>query len=432
MMEKEMMNNNNSNILHHQLPWGLTFNPTDEDLMRYLRAKVDNIQLPFVDPILEFDVFTVKYLRNIACMLLGLANAEEPMNETHVYFYVKKSGKVRSAGNGRWIASNGPVNIFSSGGEMIGERRSLVYYNSKEKIPAKKTRWIMNEYRLPNLQPAIMSDSSSKDPFWTLCKIEVNGGSFGGKDYQSSNNVPSQQQQQQQQQQSECDDDGDQGWIDNLESTLEVDDEEQQPQVHKIDDQQLLMGPHHYQQVDDQQQQQQPLFEQHQPQVLQQHTDDNIINVEDYDNISPCICLDEYQGNFDSWMEKIKKRGHDDQQQQFDDDDEDDQDWIENLESTLEVDEEEQQPLQQLPLIHQQLDHQHQPWPQVLQQHTDDNIITVEDYDDIPPCIFLDEYQDNFDSWMKRIKKRGHDDQQQQVDEEEEPSPKRVKARVAN
>ncbi|KAK9122068.1 hypothetical protein Syun_019685 [Stephania yunnanensis] len=224
-----------------------------------------------------------------------------------------------------------------------------------------------------------MSDSSSKDPFWTLCKIgetgrtsgddeqvlppprpqshqmlqqvdnmelvsqEVNGGSFGGKDYQSSNNVPSQQQQQQQQQQSECDDDGDQGWIDNLESTLEVDDEEQQPQVHKIDDQQLLMGPHHYQQIDDQQQQQQPLFEQHQPQVLQQHTDDNIINVEDYDNISPCICLDEYQGSFDSWMETIKKRGHDDQQQQFDDDDdEDDQDWIENLESTLEVDEEEQ------------------------------------------------------------------------------------------
>ncbi|KAK9122116.1 hypothetical protein Syun_019733 [Stephania yunnanensis] len=53
-----MMNNNNSNIPHHQLPWGLTFNPTDEDLMRYLRAKVDNIQLPFVDPIFEFDVFT--------------------------------------------------------------------------------------------------------------------------------------------------------------------------------------------------------------------------------------------------------------------------------------------------------------------------------------------------------------------------------------
>ncbi|KAK9093947.1 hypothetical protein Scep_025416 [Stephania cephalantha] len=152
------------------------------------------------------------------------------MNQTNVYFYVKKSGKNRGAGNGRWNASNGPINIFSSEGEMMGERRSLVYYNSKEKIPAKKTRWIMNEYRLPNPQPAIMSDSSLKDPFWTLCKIgetgrtsgdddqvlprlgcsvccaaisiditrvdnvelvpqEVTGGSFGGKDYQSSNNV---------------------------------------------------------------------------------------------------------------------------------------------------------------------------------------------------------------------------------------------------
>ncbi|KAK9122114.1 hypothetical protein Syun_019731 [Stephania yunnanensis] len=111
----------------------------------------------------------------------------------------------------------------------------------------------------------------------------------------------------------------------------------------------------------------------------------------------------------------------------------DDQDWIENLESTLEVDDEEQQPLQQLPLIHQQFDQQHQPWPQVLQQNADDSIITIEDYDDIPPCIFLDEYQSNFDSWMETIKKRGHDEQQQQVDEEEdEPSLKRAKARVAN
>ncbi|KAK9122105.1 hypothetical protein Syun_019722 [Stephania yunnanensis] len=140
----------------------------------------------------------------------------------------------------------------------------------------------------------------------------------------------------------------------------------------------------------------------------------------------------DYQSNFNSWMETIKKRDHDDQQQQFDDEEEDNQDWIENLESTLEVDDEEQQPLQQLPLIHQQFDQRHQPWPQVLQQHTDDNIIIVEDYDDIPPCIFLDEYQDNFDSWMETIKKRGHNDQHQQVDKEEEPSPKRAKARVAN
>ncbi|KAK9122100.1 hypothetical protein Syun_019717 [Stephania yunnanensis] len=237
---------------------------------------------------------------------LALISLMMPLGRT-LHLYANKfgpihylSGKVRNPGNGRWIASNGLFNIFSSEGEMMGERRSLVYYNSKEKIPAKKTRWIMNEYRLPNLRPAIMSDSSSK-----VLQEAAPTGRIGS----------------------------------------------------------LLLPD----QLDD------------------NSTDDEEVG--------------------------------------------DDQDWIENLESTLEVDDEEQQPLQQLPLIHQPLFEQHQSWPQVLQQqHTEDNIITVEDYDDIPPCIFLDEYQGNFDSWMETIKKCGHDDQQQQVDVEEEPSPKRAKA----
>ncbi|KAK9122130.1 hypothetical protein Syun_019747 [Stephania yunnanensis] len=230
---------------------------------------------------------------------------------------------------------NGPVNIFSDPFGLYAKlvRQGRTSGDDEQVLPRLSTHIL---HRIGCYNRLIM---------WNRC-LEATGKSFGGKDYQSSNNLPSQQQQQQQQQQSECDDDGD-------------------------------------------------------------------------------------QGCFNSWMETIKKGGHDDQQQQFDDEkEEDDQDWIENLESTLEVDDEEQQPLQQLPLIHQPLFEQHQ--PQVLQQHTDDNIINVEDYDDIPPCIFLDEYQDNFNSWMETIKKRGHDDQQKQVDEEEEPSPKRAKARVAN
>ncbi|KAK9093937.1 hypothetical protein Scep_025406 [Stephania cephalantha] len=105
-----------------------------------------------------------------------------PLNKRAQFGQYIHGGKNRGAGNGRWNASNGPINIFSSEGEMMGERRSLVYYNSKEKIPAKKTRWIMNEYRLPNPQPAIMSDSSSKDPFWTLCKIGETGRTSGDDD----------------------------------------------------------------------------------------------------------------------------------------------------------------------------------------------------------------------------------------------------------
>ncbi|KAK9122087.1 hypothetical protein Syun_019704 [Stephania yunnanensis] len=264
----------------------------------------------------------------------------------------------------------------------------------------------MNEYRLPNLQPAIMSNSSSKDPFWTLCKIgetgktsgddeqvlppprpqpqpqphqilqqvdtvelvpqEVTGGSFGGKDYQSSNNVLSQEQQQQHHEQ----------------------------QLHYME-----LVPHHHDLP---------------PEFWVNHHDNSSLEV--LQEAAPT-------GRIGSLLlpDQLDDNRTDDEEVG------DDQDWIENLESTLEVDDEEQQTLQLLPLIHQQFDQQHQPWPQVLQQHTDDNIITVEDYDDIPPCIFVDEYQGNFDSWMETIKKRGHNDQQQQVYDEEEPSPSVLK-----
>ncbi|KAK9120869.1 hypothetical protein Syun_018486 [Stephania yunnanensis] len=275
----------------------------------------------------------------------------------------------------------------------MGERRSLVYYNSKKKILQKRPV-DHEQYRLPNLQisPSCPTHRQKtrfglyvklvrqEEPLVMMIKFfpaSPRGAWQASRYYNRTTSNKAKKN-------FECDDDGDQATTANIRAD--------------------------------------------QPQVLQQHTDENIINVEDYDDIPPCICLDEYQCNFDSWMEKIKKRGHDDQQQQVDDDEEDDQDWIENLESTLEVDDEQQQLLQLLP-IHQQFE-QHQ--PQVLQQHSDDNILTVEDCDDIPPCIFLDEYKGNFDSWMETIKKRDHDDQQQEVYDEEEPSPKRAKARVAN
>ncbi|KAK9093945.1 hypothetical protein Scep_025414 [Stephania cephalantha] len=324
------------------------------------------------------------------------------MNQTHVYFYVKKSGKNRGAGNGRWNASNGPVNIFSSEGEMMGEKRSLVYYNSKEKIPAKKTRWIMSEYRLPDPQPAIMSDSSSKDPFWILCKIgETRRTSMMMIKFFPASAVSAARKET--------------SYItkvDNVELVpQEVTGEALEANITKIQQQ------HHEQQL-------------HYMELVPHHHDlPPEFWVNHHDNSSLEVLQEAAPtGRIGSLLlpDQLDDNSTDDEEVG------DDQDWIENLESTLEVDDEEQQPLQQLPLIHQQFDQQHQPWPQVLQQHTDDNITTVEDYDDIPPCIFLDEYQGNFDSWMETIKKRGHDDQQQQVYDEEEPSPKRAKARVAN
>ncbi|KAK9122109.1 hypothetical protein Syun_019726 [Stephania yunnanensis] len=66
---------------------------------------------------------------------------------------------------------HGPSIYLASEGEIMGERRSLVYYNSKKKISTKKTRWIMNEYRLLNPRPPSCPTHLPKDPFWTLCKI---------------------------------------------------------------------------------------------------------------------------------------------------------------------------------------------------------------------------------------------------------------------
>ncbi|KAK9145598.1 hypothetical protein Sjap_005501 [Stephania japonica] len=324
-MEENQMNNN---LL--QLPWGFTFNPTDEEIMRYLRAKVENIQLPFLDPIPEFDVYTVEHPSQLL---------NQGLNEIHLFFYVKKSGRYRRAGNGYWNASAGPFDVFSREGELIGQRRSLVYHNSKKrKRSTAKTRWIMNEYRLPDLHP--MLDSSSKAPTWTLCKIGETGRT-GGYDEQvlSPPEQPEQPQQQIQQ-------------VDNMELVpYEVTDQqpEQQPEFdeelqHWINN--LDASPEL--EIDDQSTQQ--LFDElhQQLQVQQQHTD-NAIAVEDYDDTPPYICLDGYQsqhqqlmvlpdelddcnegienltGNFTSWMDVIKKRGQDQvvdgQQQQVEEDD---------------------------------------------------------------------------------------------------------------
>ncbi|KAK9131000.1 hypothetical protein Sjap_011487 [Stephania japonica] len=188
-VENLMENQMNNNLL--PLPRGFTFNPTDEGIMRYLRAKVENIQLPFLDPILEFDVYAIEHPSQLF---------NPGLNGTHLFFYVKKSGRDRTAGNGYWNASNGPIDVFNREGELIGQRRSLAYYNSKKrKSSAAKTKWIMNECRLPDPHP-MMSGSSSKAPMWTLCKIGETGRTFGSNNYQRNSTVPLQQQQPQQQQ----------------------------------------------------------------------------------------------------------------------------------------------------------------------------------------------------------------------------------------
>ncbi|KAK9085577.1 hypothetical protein Sjap_025988 [Stephania japonica] len=116
--------------------------------MVYLQAKASNIQLPFVDPIVEFDVFTTHPTQLHMQLRLNATS-------THLYFYVTKSGRNRNAGNGFWHASTGATAILNRKREVIGYRSMLVYYNNalntntKKRDKSEKTRWILHEYTLP-------------------------------------------------------------------------------------------------------------------------------------------------------------------------------------------------------------------------------------------------------------------------------------------
>ncbi|KAK9085558.1 hypothetical protein Sjap_025969 [Stephania japonica] len=146
---------------NYNLPWGFTFNPTDEEIMVYLQAKASNIQLPFVDPVVEFDVFTTHPTQ---------LHMQQRLNatSTHLYFYVTKSGRNRNAGNGFWHASTGATAILNRKREVIGYRSMLVYYNNalntntKKRDRSEKTRWILHEDTLPEAHN--MSSKGHKTP----------------------------------------------------------------------------------------------------------------------------------------------------------------------------------------------------------------------------------------------------------------------------
>ncbi|KAK9085556.1 hypothetical protein Sjap_025967 [Stephania japonica] len=327
--------------------------------MVYLQAKASNIQLPFVDPVVEFDVFTTHPTQ---------LHMQQRLNatSTHLYFYVTESGRNRSAGNGFWHASTGRKRPGGSCMSTLPEAHN-------------------------------MSSKGHKEPFWTICKIGETGRTFGGDNYQSSS-VPSQQQQQPQQQQL------------NME----------------------LMGPHHQQEVDQQQQ------------LQQSECDDgrSLVLAEDDLPLEFWVDVNDHNSSSEVVQEAAPRRiGSLIFPDQLNDDEaaDDDREWIENLESILEVDDEAQQPLQQLP-IQQQFEQQ-----PVLQQsesvayiclddlqpqHQSELIVLPDDEDDA--CIEdMENWIGNFDYCMDMIKEL-HDEVydvngNSELEIDEQPFAKRVK-----
>ncbi|KAL0454822.1 UNVERIFIED_CONTAM: NAC domain-containing protein 10 [Sesamum latifolium] len=117
------------------LPIGYRFLPTDDELIvHYLKRKVYNQPQPYNNiPTFNLYEFTPENLcvrgRELAAEARGL------------------TGRLHTD-TGRRLAATGP----SNNGEVVGYRNTLVYIKRKSPAStAKKTDWIMHEYRLKDL-----------------------------------------------------------------------------------------------------------------------------------------------------------------------------------------------------------------------------------------------------------------------------------------
>ncbi|KAK9085555.1 hypothetical protein Sjap_025966 [Stephania japonica] len=116
--------------------------------MGYLQAKASNIQLPFADPNVEFDAFTIHPTQ---------LHMQQRLNatSTHLYFYVMKSGRNRKGLKWVLACKHSATAILNRKREVIGYRSMLVYYNNalntnnKKRDRLAKTKWILHEYMLP-------------------------------------------------------------------------------------------------------------------------------------------------------------------------------------------------------------------------------------------------------------------------------------------
>nr|GMD44691.1 NAC domain-containing protein 67-like [Ipomoea batatas] len=133
------------------LPPGIRFRPTDGELMDYLKKKVLKERMP-LHRIKTCNIY--KYHPNDLCRPDDLAREKES------YFFTSRDKKYpngarpdRKAGDGFWKATGRDMPI-SCKGEVVGSKKTLVYYEGKHKdVSLHKTNWIMHEYTInPNIK----------------------------------------------------------------------------------------------------------------------------------------------------------------------------------------------------------------------------------------------------------------------------------------
>jgi hypothetical protein len=177
-------NEGESSLKHDQdvLMPGFRFHPTEEELLDfYLRRKVEgkhfNIELIAPVDLYRYDPWELP-----ALAFTG---------EKEWFFYVQRDRKYRNGDrpnrvttSGYWKATGADRMVRNEVSRCIGLKKSLVFY--KGKAPkGKRTSWIMNEYRLPQLESRGIQKSEL-----SLCRVyRKSGGSEEGHQHEKERHM---------------------------------------------------------------------------------------------------------------------------------------------------------------------------------------------------------------------------------------------------
>ncbi|GLU02056.1 hypothetical protein SLE2022_193270 [Rubroshorea leprosula] len=167
---------------------GYRFHPTDEEVITFLKDKVLGCDCFVQDPIAVLgDICNYEPWE-----LPGLSSMKSSDREWYYFctpnYKYKDSRRVnRTTRAGYWKVTGNHRKIKSRNGAIIGEKKTLVFYEgSIRKRNGKRTCWVIHEYQLP----------SNEKEWVVLCKLKKKGAeaadvSSGGSQqrYESPDNA---------------------------------------------------------------------------------------------------------------------------------------------------------------------------------------------------------------------------------------------------
>ncbi|KAF3321892.1 NAC domain-containing protein 100-like protein [Carex littledalei] len=165
-MEDALISNNGEESMY--LPPGFRFYPTDEEIITsYLSEKV-------TDP--DFTADAIGEVDLNKCEPWDLPNKAK-MGEKEWYFFCQKDRKYptgyrtnRATACGYWKATGKDKEIYKGKGELVGMKKTLVFYNGRAPN-GEKTNWVIHEFRLEGSSIRYHSQRSLQKKEWVVCKI---------------------------------------------------------------------------------------------------------------------------------------------------------------------------------------------------------------------------------------------------------------------